>query len=138
VPTATWAGIGIDVEAAGALEVDDAVGVLDLDERSAATSAEDATLRWSAKESAFKAWSMVSGGLDRVDPRDLHADPAIDGELTVTATGALRGRVRPIVLHGRWDRCDDAVLTALVVPPVTLPAASSDLHPSISSTMPST
>jgi 4'-phosphopantetheinyl transferase EntD len=72
------AGIGIDIEATGALDSADAALVLDPDERAAVDSATDpsalATLIWSAKEAAFKAWATAGGGLHGIDPVEIHVD----------------------------------------------------------------
>ena len=81
-PTAERRGIGIDIEEVGALDPTDAELVLDPSERAAVAAAADpaalATLIWSAKEAAFKAWSNAGGGMAGIDPVEIHVeiDPA--------------------------------------------------------------
>ena len=94
--------VGVDVERAGALALEDAVLVLDEREREVASAAADpaamATVLWSAKESAFKAWSTAAGGLAGVDPVDIHIDIAgvADPRLGIRRTGgSARARRRP-------------------------------------------
>jgi 4'-phosphopantetheinyl transferase EntD len=72
--------VGIDVERSGALSVEDAELVLSRPELEFAAEADEpavvATVIWSAKEAAFKAWSGACGGLHGVDPVEIliHAD----------------------------------------------------------------
>ena len=102
--------VGVDVERAAALPLDDAVVVLDQRERGAATSAAMATVIWSAKESAFKAWSTAAGGLTGVDPVDIHID--VDGQrIRASASGGLAGHPP---LAGAIVDVDDVILTVLV------------------------
>jgi len=58
--------VGIDIEERRGLSLDDAALVLHVDEHDVASRSTDpsdtATLLWSAKEAAFKAWSTASGG----------------------------------------------------------------------------
>jgi len=106
--------VGVDVERAGALGLEDAALVLDEREREVAAAAPDpaemATVIWSAKESAFKAWSSAAGGLAGVDPVDIHIE--VDGaRLRATATGGLRGQ--PVLDGARID-AGGVVVTLLV------------------------
>lgn len=111
-----WAAIGIDVEDAGALSVDDAAFVLDDEERAGVVDAFDATLRWSAKESAFKAWSTAIGGLAEVDPREVHVEvERPTGALTATARGRLGERLGERPLHGIAVTAGGMVLTVVVL-----------------------
>jgi len=70
--------IGIDVEHRRGLTLDEAELVLGPDELAVAAGSGDpsdiATLLWSAKEAAFKAWSTLAGGLTGVDPVDIRID----------------------------------------------------------------
>ena len=118
------AAVGVDVERAAALPAEDAVVVLAADER-ARVAAHDrpdwfATLVWSAKESAFKAWSHATdGGLGDVDPVDIVVE--IDertASLRVTAHGPLAKAVAPFgAAVGAYAEADGAVLTLVVVAP---------------------
>lgn len=116
------AAIGIDIERSAALPPEDAVVVLAADER-VQVEAHDrpdwfATLLWSAKESAFKAWSHATdGGLGDVDPVDIvvELDEATQS-VRATAHGALAAAVArfgPAV--GAYAEADDVVLTLMVV-----------------------
>lgn len=106
--------LGIDVERYDALSVRDARVVLHDDELDFADDDPAlATLIWSAKESAYKAWCTgVDVDLERVDPRDIRiAVPRAD-TFHARATGALADRVASIgALHGRWMRVDALVIT---------------------------
>jgi 4'-phosphopantetheinyl transferase EntD len=66
-------GLGVDVESAWGLSVEDAGVVLSADEiaRVVAGTPNDPTIVWSAKEAAFKAWSHAGGPLPQVDPLDI-------------------------------------------------------------------
>lgn len=67
--------IGVDLEETAALPAAEAAVVLAPEEQALVCSSEHpdeiATLIWSAKESAFKAWSNAAGGLDGVDPCEI-------------------------------------------------------------------
>ena len=74
-----------------------------------------ATLLWSAKESAFKAWCTgLDADLDHVDPRDIHIE-LLDTDaaaFVAQATGLLGERVAAIgPLRGCYTRVDDVVIT---------------------------
>jgi 4'-phosphopantetheinyl transferase EntD len=105
--------VGVDLELLGALDLDDARVVLDRTELSEVTSSNlDPTILWSAKESAFKAWSHATGGdLDAVDPTDMHVSLTRGGGLDVTAHGPLATRVAPTRIAGRWIRAERFVVT---------------------------
>jgi phosphopantetheinyl transferase len=119
--------VGVDVEVSDALPASDAALVLDDAERAAVAQAADpdrlATLLWSAKEAAYKAWhTATDGGLVAVDPVDIHidllpADPAVpDGlpQVRATANGRLAGPVEPVgALHGWWS--EDAGYVAVLL-----------------------
>jgi len=90
--------IGVDLEIAGALPAVDAAEVLD-DAEAAGIGLDPwpdrlATRVWSAKEAAFKAWSTALGGLNDVDPRQIHVELVPD--VRVTATGSLADRTRSV------------------------------------------
>jgi 4'-phosphopantetheinyl transferase EntD len=113
------AAVGIDVEVSGALRVRDAELVLDAQERAlvAAHPQPDwlATLLWSAKEAAFKAWSAATGGLGRVDPVDISV--TVDEEaatVAVVATGPLSQAVDPFGAAVGAYREADGLLLMLV------------------------
>jgi 4'-phosphopantetheinyl transferase EntD len=112
--------VGIDVERSGGLDPDDAALVLDDAERARVAAHERpawlATLMWSAKEAAFKAWSTyTAGGLGRVDPVDIHVEvDEAPAALTVTATGSLR-EVVSVPACGAYVEADDVVLTLLAL-----------------------
>jgi 4'-phosphopantetheinyl transferase EntD len=115
--------VGIDLELDRALAPDDAAYVLNAAERARVASSSDpastATVLWSAKEAAFKAWSEhVSGALPSVQPHidlDVRLDPA-RGQLEVVALGSLRDALEshappaPVRLVGRWWRAAPFVL----------------------------
>ena len=108
--------IGIDVERFDALSVLDASFVLQEDERALAVDdPSTATLLWSAKESAFKAWCTgLDVDLDHVDPRDIHIQlhDTDRAAFVAQATGPLRERVAAIgPLRGCSTRVDDVVIT---------------------------
>lgn len=108
--------MGIDLEQARTLPAEDAALVLSAAERLRLDSHPDpdalATVLWSAKEAAFKAWSTALGGLPDVDPVEIMVVPDDEASLAfatigivssfvVHAAGALAGRVSPIgALHG--------------------------------------
>ena len=119
--TPAHAAVGIDVEVSGALCVHDAELVLDPRERAlvAAHPRPDwsATLLWSAKEAAFKAWSAATGGLGRVDPVDISV--TVDEQaatVEVVATGPLRQVVDPFgAAVGAYGEADGLLLTLVRV-----------------------
>lgn len=118
------AAVGIDVEDAAALPALDATVVLGDDERSLLARDPDpdrlATLLWSAKESAFKAWSHATDGrLGTVDPVDIAVavDASADA-VRVTARGALAAAVAPFgEAIGAYAEVAGVVLTLVVVAP---------------------
>jgi 4'-phosphopantetheinyl transferase EntD len=113
--------VGIDIERDGALAVRDAELVLIKDELAAARRrpAPDSavTLVWSAKESAFKAWSTALGGLSGVDPLEIRIDVDwAQQSLLATATGALAAG-RPVPpLRGAFAVAGGHVITVLFSP----------------------
>ncbi|HEV8299263.1 MAG TPA: 4'-phosphopantetheinyl transferase superfamily protein [Acidimicrobiales bacterium] len=122
--------LGIDLERDAALSATDAALVLTARERGdiAAHQQPDrlATLMWSAKEAAFKAWSTATcGGLGTVDPVDISVDvDDADHSLRVHATGALSGPVDSVgVLRGAFAYSDGYVLTLLRADPQSHPPA---------------
>jgi 4'-phosphopantetheinyl transferase EntD len=113
------AALGIDIETSAALDPRDAALVLDDRERALVGAHRDpawlATLLWSAKEAAFKAWSVQIGGLEGVDPLDIHVD--VDertGAVTVTGCGRLETTV-PGPAVGHYAESDGLVLTLVRV-----------------------
>lgn len=94
------AAVGVDIEESAALPAEDAAVVLGDDERAVVDAHGDpdwyATLMWSVKEAAFKAWSAACGGLGTVDPVDISVslDP-ITGVVGARATGSLEKAVEP-------------------------------------------
>ena len=99
------AAVGVDIEIAGALPATDAGLVLDATERAAVAADRRpdhlATMIWSAKEAAFKAWcEATDGGLGTVDPVDIHVEfgPLRDGlrAVRVHANGSLATPVAPV------------------------------------------
>jgi 4'-phosphopantetheinyl transferase EntD len=115
--------LGIDVERRAALPATDAVAVLDADENASVAAHADpdalATLLWSAKEAAFKAWSTATaGGLGRVDPVDVHVE--IDetaGAVEVTARGALRAATEPVgPVRGAFETTSGHLLVLVTAP----------------------
>lgn len=106
--------IGIDVERHDALNASDASVVLRDDELEFVRGDPSlATLLWSAKESAYKAWCTgLEVELVRVDPHDIHVTVVDCVALEVQATGELHDRVAAIgVLQAGNLRLDDLVLT---------------------------
>ena len=106
--------LGIDVERHDALDAGDAVIVLRDEERELVRDdASVATLLWSAKESAYKAWcTALDADLDGVDPRDIHVTVLDSGALRVDAVGELHDRVAAIgALDGGSLRLGDLLLT---------------------------
>jgi len=78
-PADRAAAVGLDLERASALDPDDAAVVLTARERALVRAAADpaalATVLWSAKEAAFKAWSGSAGGaLAALDPQLVEVD----------------------------------------------------------------
>jgi 4'-phosphopantetheinyl transferase EntD len=80
-------GVGVDIEVDGALAAMDAALVLSPAELARAGGDDRwITAIWSAKESAFKAWSNATDGrLRPVDPRDIHI--TVGGEAPLPAAG---------------------------------------------------
>ena len=106
--------VGIDVEHHDALGAGDAYLVLSGEELEfVSDDPSAATLLWSAKESAYKAWCTgLDADLDRVDPRDIYVEAFDSPALQVRARGALSARVASVgPLHGRWLRIGDLVIT---------------------------
>ena len=115
-----FGAVGIDIERRDALPVDDAEVVLSSSEReqvrAARSPARAATLLWSAKEAAFKAWSSAHGrAIDPVDPVDI-AITVVDDRIMVRPCGALAAVVGTAGLTGRWAELDDHVVTVVVAP----------------------
>jgi 4'-phosphopantetheinyl transferase EntD len=109
------AALGVDVEQHNALAVADAGVVFHDDELAlVGDDASLATLLWSAKEAAYKAWcTALDADLERVDPREIHIDVLAADDLRVTAVGELHDRVAAIgALQSRSVRRGDLVLTA--------------------------
>jgi 4'-phosphopantetheinyl transferase EntD len=112
--------VGIDVERSDALSVEEAELVLTPAELDFAAGAADpaamATLLWSAKEAAFKAWSGASGGLNGVDPVDILIDADLHaGNLRARAgTRIAFGNEVPRLLDGAFATVGDVLVTALV------------------------
>jgi 4'-phosphopantetheinyl transferase EntD len=117
-PLQTHPAVGIDIERDGALAVRDAELVLTKDELAAARSRPEpdraVTLVWSAKESAFKAWSSALGGLPGVDPLEIHirVDWARQS-LLATPTGALAAGRPLLPLSGAFAIAAGHVVTVL-------------------------
>jgi 4'-phosphopantetheinyl transferase EntD len=125
--------VGVDVEVAGALPAADAALVLDPGERAEVAQSPHpdrlATLLWSAKEAAYKAWhTATDGGLVGVDPVDIHVElvhsgpagrtdppPAAGvGRVRATAAGRLAAEAEPVGdLHGWW--VEDAGYVAVLL-----------------------
>src|SRR5438477_1435129 len=106
--------VGIDVELHDALSPSDASLVMRDDELDfVGADPTLATLLWSAKESAYKAWCNGLGvELDRVDPRDIHIGRLDTSRLVARAVGDLAPRVAAIgPLQVRWGRVGELVLT---------------------------
>jgi len=106
--------IGIDVERHDALNASDASVVLRDEELEVVCDDPSlATLLWSVKESAYKAWCTgLDIELDRVDPRDIHVTIVDSIALEVHAMGELHDRVAAIgALQAGKLRLDDLVLT---------------------------
>jgi 4'-phosphopantetheinyl transferase EntD len=118
-PADATTAIGIDVERHDALSAADATVVLRDDEiEFVGTDAARATLLWSAKESAYKAWCTgVDMDLDHVDPRDVHISRVDSGgadgvRLVARAVGDLAARVVTVgALQVRSLRAGDLVIT---------------------------
>jgi 4'-phosphopantetheinyl transferase EntD len=106
--------VGIDVERFDALTPRDANMVLRDDELEfVGDDPSRATLLWSVKESAYKAWCTgLDIELERVDPRDIHVavrDSVVD---EVHAVGELRDRVAVLgALAAGSIRLGDLVVT---------------------------
>ncbi len=90
-PQASSLGLGVDIEAIGALPWDDAASVFSDDEvRAGREAGVDPTVVWSVKEAAFKAWSHAADGLPPVDPREIVVDLLPGGvEVLASARGSL-------------------------------------------------
>jgi 4'-phosphopantetheinyl transferase EntD len=116
--------LGVDIELSGALGAADAQLVLDRREREVVGHGNradwTATLIWSAKESAFKAWSTATaGGLDTVDPADIHVELDEDARtFTVEASGQLGKAVRPCGdVVGAYTEAEGRIVTMVVLRP---------------------
>ena len=106
--------VGIDVERFDALTPRDAYVVLRDDELDfVGNEPSRATLLWSVKESAYKAWCTgLDIELDRVDPRDIHVAVVDSVALEVHAVGELRDRVAALgALQVGAMRLGDLVVT---------------------------
>ncbi|MEO5842680.1 MAG: 4'-phosphopantetheinyl transferase superfamily protein [Acidimicrobiales bacterium] len=107
--------LGIDVERHDALAVADATVVLSDDELAfVGDDAALATLLWSAKEAAYKAWCTgLDVELERVDPRDIRVHVLDRVALQISAVGELADRVAAIgTLSARSLRKGNLVITA--------------------------
>jgi 4'-phosphopantetheinyl transferase EntD len=97
-PSPPWRALGVDLEAHGGLDADEAAIVLRPDE---AIEAVDPVLAFVLKETAYKAWSALGGGL--LDHHDVRVTMC-DGdrfEATVVAAGvSMAGRYASVA--GRW------------------------------------
>ncbi|HEX7096493.1 MAG TPA: 4'-phosphopantetheinyl transferase superfamily protein [Acidimicrobiales bacterium] len=120
---ATVGAVGVDVERSGALPAGDAVAVLGEQERALvrAHARPDwlATVLWSAKESAFKAWSSATvGNLGRVDPVDITVElDERTASLVVRAHGALGSATAAVGdASGAYTEVDGYIVTLVVVP----------------------
>jgi 4'-phosphopantetheinyl transferase EntD len=116
---ATHLAVGVDVERDGALDVRDAELVLRAGELQWANTRPDmasaVTLLWSAKESAFKAWSTASGGLYGVDPIDIRVEVDVVAQrIQASATGELREVGRSLPLDGAFAVTAGRLITVLV------------------------
>jgi 4'-phosphopantetheinyl transferase EntD len=118
VPVERAAAVGIDIEVHAALAATDARLVMHATEQARIDThpAPDAraTLTWSAKEAAFKAWSAATDGrLGVVDPVDIHVDAdEPTGVLRVTAHGPLQAVTAAIgPLRGAFVVADGYVIT---------------------------
>jgi len=112
--------VGIDLEVAAVLDLEDAEFVLDQDELRFASLEPGRlpTLLWSAKESAFKAWSAAKG-IQGVDPRTIHIEARSDG-----LRAELIGHTVPPLVGG-WREAGGMLVTALVDPsPPSIPPLS--------------
>lgn len=143
--TASWprSGIGVDVEVSHALPLIDAEAVLTADELAVVRSGAlpDATVLWSAKEAAFKAWSHAAEGLAGVDPRDivvaavpLRTELGV-WSLQVVAEGALLASLSavsvPTVVTGRSvvRECVLTLVATTLVPTPSRPRVPSVREP---------
>ena len=118
------AAVGVDIEVSGALPAIDAGVVLDAAERAAVAADRRpdhlATMIWSAKEAAFKAWcEATDGGLGAVDPADIHVELGHlhDGvrAVHVHANGALATPVAPVGAVTGWCTEMDGYVLVVVV-----------------------
>jgi 4'-phosphopantetheinyl transferase EntD len=115
--------VGVDVEHFDALSPRDASVVLrDAEIEFVGDDPSRATMLWSAKESAYKAWCTgLDMDLDRVDPRDINVVVVESEAHQVHAMGQLRDRVAAVgALEVGSMRLDDLVVTlAWKLRPVT-------------------
>ena len=113
-PTQSTNTVGIDVERFDALNPRDAYVVLRDDELAfVGDDHSRATMLWSLKESAYKAWCTgLDIELDHVDPRDIHVLVRDSVVHHVDAVGSLRDRVAIVgALQAGSMRLDDLVVT---------------------------
>lgn len=121
-------GVGIDIEIEGSLPAVDAMTVLGPDERALVDGAIHpdafATMLWSAKEAAYKAWcEAVDGHIGAVDPVDIRVEigAPVDGlhPVVARACGALGATLADLCPAVGWCvAADGYVLTAVCVGPV--------------------
>jgi 4'-phosphopantetheinyl transferase EntD len=111
-------GLGVDIEQYAALPLEDAATVLDEQEKAMAATSEDpaamATLLWSAKESAFKAWSMAIGGLDDVDPVEIHVDADVARQRLYACASGRLATIPLADLTGAYAAVESVVLTVFL------------------------
>jgi 4'-phosphopantetheinyl transferase EntD len=111
--------VGIDVERSGALPVEDAEAVLAPTEMELATRAAEpafvTTVIWSAKETAFKAWSGACGGLTGVNPVDILIDVDFRaGSVRARPGRGLIGHPASLgLLKGGFAMVDEVLLTVM-------------------------
>ncbi len=128
--------IGVDIDEAEALPARDAAVVCSDTERQAIDRHQDgpsrdafATLVWTAKEAAFKAWDGWSDGrLWGVDPALLAVECTDDGRVVARAAEDVADRCPGLPeLAGRWARSGPlvgVVVAAPPRPPMFVPSAS--------------
>jgi 4'-phosphopantetheinyl transferase EntD len=88
-PAGRYGALGVDVEATGAMDVDETAIVLRPDEAGL-----DARLAFTLKEAAYKAWSGLGGRL--LDHHDVRLAVGDDGAFAATVDGGA------LVLPGRY------------------------------------